>query len=390
MNFLKQCIANSILLILFISCDSIYENQNPEFPVLNTVKLKNTGSKIFTLDSVTAPSPKSLQLYTDKNGKRFFTFLNGFNNSIYLYDFDSLNLLNVIKYAVEGDNGVGRMMGYHIQSFDSIFTYCYETSTLSVTDSSAQLLDYVSSVRRMGNAIQKYTPTPKLANGMPFIKEGDSVFLVGNTGGEYFDENNLNRPIQCSINLVTGEVKFNGKYPDIYRKANWAGQLYRYVYQTYNSEKKIIIRSFPADHNIYVQDLRNNTDTSFYASFNKIGSIKSYPKAKYQLHDKDDYFMHYSTNPAYHSIFYDKYRDVYLRVFNLPIKDYDRHVREKTFKVWGVIILNNRFEVIGQHEFPKFSHEPMEMFFTKEGIYIRHYTENENELVFNEFEIVDL
>jgi len=382
----KNTLISCLLTCTLFSCDEIYVNKNTHLSTTNKVGLERVGSITFDLDSLSIPNTNCLQLYTDKRRKRFFTFLNSFSNTIYIYDFEDKSLVSTVTYHIEGDNGVGKIMGYYIDSFDSIFVYCYEASTLSITNSYSQILSKISIGRKVNNQ-PKYAPTPKLINGMPLIKTRNLVVLVGNLGGEYQDEDELNRPVQCFINIETGRFHFEGPYPEIYRQGNWGGQLYRYAYQAYNPGNNKIVLSFPADHNIQVLNLADKTRTPHYASIKQIGDIYSYSSRKYFLHDKIDLHRHYSTNPAYQTIYFDEYRNIYLRFFNLPVHDYDIAVKEKRTKTFGVVILDEHFKVIGYHIFPKFSHSSTEVFFAREGIFIRNYHEDENKMVFSQYNL---
>src|SRR5262245_58318345 len=71
-----------------------------------SMKLVNIGEKKFMLDSITAPKPRYIQLYTDSSGKTDLTFVNTYDNSIYFYEYATTNFIKKITYGKKGSKTV--------------------------------------------------------------------------------------------------------------------------------------------------------------------------------------------------------------------------------------------------------------------------------------------
>ena len=101
----------------------------------------------------------------------------------------------------------------------------------------------------------------------------------------------------------------------------------------------------------------------------------------------------------YGNLMYDKYRNVYYRFAEMPCelaKDethYDTHAPKA--REFSVIILNDKFDIIGETKFPGNKYFYRMSFVGKDGLYI---SENnlanpefdENKLVFSCFKLVDV
>ena len=106
----------------------------------------------------------------------------------------------------------------------------------------------------------------------------------------------------------------------------------------------------------------------------------------------------YSEEPKYSHIMYDKYRNIYYRFVEMPceLADNETPYDESAPKAreFSVIILNDKFEIIGETKFPGNKYFYKMSFVGKDGLYI---SENnlanpefdENKLVFACFKIVD-
>lgn len=100
---------------------------------------------------------------------------------------------------------------------------------------------------------------------------------------------------------------------------------------------------------------------------------------------------------TYWHFVYDKYRDVYYRFAFLPceLEPNDNPMDVKLHRQqFSVIILNNKFEVIGETLFPKDKYSPKMFFVGKKGLYIsesnpKNSAFDENKLVFSCFTLAE-
>jgi hypothetical protein len=75
----------------------------------------------FPLDKDMKSSLYAYSLYTDGEGKEYLTIRNPETNDIHFYDMATRRPDFRVSFAREGNHGVGRISGYHIHNFDSIF-----------------------------------------------------------------------------------------------------------------------------------------------------------------------------------------------------------------------------------------------------------------------------
>ena len=107
----------------------------------------------------------------------------------------------------------------------------------------------------------------------------------------------------------------------------------------------------------------------------------------------------YMEKPKYFHMMYDRYRNVYYRFAEMPCKlakdetPYDNFAPKA--REFSVIILNDKFDIIGETKFPGNKYFYRMSFVGKDGLYI---SENnfanpefdENKLVFSCFKLVDV
>lgn len=103
--------ANLLLLFLVLLCLSCESNK------VKSYQLVLSGQSLsFPLDANTKNQILYLMPYTDKEGKEYLTFQNQVENEILFYDMNTCRLEFKITPKKEGNNGVGRFLGYHIQN----------------------------------------------------------------------------------------------------------------------------------------------------------------------------------------------------------------------------------------------------------------------------------
>ena len=113
--------------------------------------------------------------------------------------------------------------------------------------------------------------------------------------------------------------------------------------------------------------------------------------------DSFDWLREATENPSYHNIMYDKYRDVYYRIVELPyeLKPNESPFDEPRGREFSIIIFNKDFNIIGETKFPGNKYFYKMSFVGRDGLYI---SENnlanpefdENKLVFACFKLEDI
>jgi hypothetical protein len=226
----------------------------------------------------------------------------------------------------------------------------------------------------------KYFPSP-ITGISPLIVDGDKVVISGNISGEYIDENEDNRPISYIFDTKTKQTEYIVSYPKLYYDYNWGGGLFRWIYSTYNSSKKMIVYSFPADHFIYTINLFNKKINSYYAGSKYINHISSLPQRKLRVIDSDDKIKHFVENHSYSNVIYDMYNDVFYRI--AEFKTIYNEVPGWKKKL-SIIILNNDFNIVGETQIVE-NHAltyRYTLFVTSKGLHIQQESD-EDQMLFN-------
>lgn len=376
-------------LILFfttlLSCGERVSSVN-EFGESGTVRytIEKVGEISFPLDSVTAPQSSMYQLVLDSAGNELLTFLNQYNNSIYFYDLSSGKMRKRLMFEREGPDGVGDMTGYHIHSMDTIFVYNYQRGAIFATNAAAEVWGKYD----VSWGKEPYLPSPKVSTVSPIIYQAGNFYLCGNIAGEYQDENEKNRPVQIVHNPKENTNSYGIPYPEIYHKGNWGGAQYRWVYQGLNHREKVILYSFPADHYVHAFDIHSGTVTRHYAGSKYVKEIPAVQRTKLTNHfNKEEVRDHFARHASYHGIFHDPYQNMYLRIVWLPNPGFDPSVEKLRARETGVIILNDKLEVVGEEKFSKRTYDLDDFFVSEEGIFFRNYTDSEDSISFSGFKI---
>ncbi len=204
-------------------------------------------------------------------------------------------------------------------------------------------------------------------------------------GAETTAQTITNSPVTTVYDFQEDTVFFANNYPEQYIKYNWGGGFFKMPYFDVNKDKKNVIVSFPQDHNVYVYSLNSREQREFYAGSSMIPEIKAFDQKKElrtQLDDNRTKRWFFST-PSYRNIIYDKYRDLYYRLFCLPLKE-----GNDKWQPVGLIVLDGNFNYVGEGLFPddvnlRYSNS----FVSKEGLNIQVMTDNDDLMTFYQFKV---
>ena len=204
-------------------------------------------------------------------------------------------------------------------------------------------------------------------------------------------------PLFASMDLKTGEIG----WPSLYFPATFDGD-YTDIHDgdvdfahDYNEKDNRLVCSFMKYDSIMVTD-----DLQHVKWYNAKSKYLKSMKPNVNNHTNDvNALIRYKESSKYGHIMYDKYRDVYYRFAEMPCelaKDetpYDNQAPKA--REFSVIILNDKFEIIGETKFPGSKYFYKMSFVGKDGLYI---SENnlanpefdEDKLVFSCFKLVDI
>ena len=335
-KFITSCL---LTIVLLGSCDKKRESVNLNDCISEDEKftlIKDEANKVsFSLDSVTTPNISYLK-YTTLGDSLYFSFLNPFNNSIYLYDYSSRNLAKTISLTSDK-----KISAYEIISKNLIAAYQKKTYDLTLQDDKGSIKKTINIPPQKGSNGYYSYPTTHAS----LIHRQGKLYLVGGHLSNVKVQENSH--CVAEINIDSEEFKYLYQYPEIYQKYFFGGSHYRMdISYDYNSNEDVFVVSFPASHKLY-KTADFITDTEFCASSSLTDMIDQYP---YDNQDKT--FDYVSENLYYHSIKYDPYNNVYYRLCLLPLADKESEVYSRDL---SVVILDQNLNKIGEKVLKNFS-----------------------------------
>ena len=376
MNCKIVYIVSFLFVILFNSC---IEKRKLSY------SLKSTNEELsFILDNNTKSSIMTMFVYND-NEFEYLTFQNPSKNEILFYDLETCNLKFKICPEIEGPNGVAFILGYYIHNLDSIFLTTRSFEEISLIDCNAKVIDKYeykytldsTELKRFYSTTSIYTPIAILNN---------KAYIV--PGCNRWQEVN---PVSAYIDLSTKHVislPFNyPSFPNTENKNKRAG-IEEHMSRCFDGEN--FIYSFYFDENIYVASIDHK-------NLKKIKVKSKYIKEVEYIDDFGKTTIERSCELSnYGNMIYDKYRKLYYRIaypkttIEKNVKGYE--LREYGTKNFTIIILDDKFNIIGETKFPDYTYNPRLIFVRKDGIYIcnSHYLNpnySDDILGFTKFEL---
>jgi hypothetical protein len=341
----------------------------------------------FTLDANTKSFITTLFPYMDENEKEYLTFQNEIQNEILFYDMNSCELLFKVKPQYEGNNGVGEFNGYYIKNLDSIFLTSIYTEEIILIDRNAKVINkYPFNEATGGIPLQMFYSVSFTYH--PIVWLDNKIYIIP-ICNRWTEKNPVCAYIDTKDYSVHALLDFSyPTFPGANNKAKLSGienEVCRFW------DEKQFIYAFFFDEDIYV------------ASQNHESIRRVKVKSKYIDHVEllDDYgnltFEDGCKNPNYGNMFYDPYRDVYYRIA-YPKTEIEQNVRALELLQYGrknfsIIILDNKFNIIGETLFPDYTYNSTVMFIRKDGLYISssHYLNpdySDDVLSFQRFDLV--
>ena len=367
-----------ISLTMMTSCFHSGQVKNKEWDAHpNLFQLQFSGITKVEMDSETSGLFMNIQ-FVDVDDQSLLISLNPHDNSLRVYDMDSLKQIKKIVYEKQGGDGVGVIHSFFYYRPDSIFIYSYWDMILFRTNEQGKVLEKYPFKTSTG--FDEKMPIPFVQTSSPMQKINNEIVMNGFILSEVDSEETNNMPFTTCYNLKTRQLSYINRYPEQYSKYHWGGGLlYRLVHHTVNRNNEMIL-SFAADHRIFVYSFDDRAIRHYYGGSSSIKNIKSTTFRKGYKLSREMQTEHYLHTPSYEGIFHDPYRNVYYRIARLPIDD-SIDLDEMTLpKPVIVIVLNGKFEYIGETNMPKnIDFTTNNCFVTKEGLHIQVFLDDDDE-----------
>ena len=380
--------------ICLVSCICLFACQDSpkESIAIYDIGLAESKKIVLPVDENTYYLSKSIfQFEEDDKEYLLFGNLEKRQHELLIYDIEKQNLHKRIPLEKEGPNGVPGIWGC-IPFFDSktFLVSQHNSGRMSIIDGEGivvqkySMRQFSDKTKRRGLWVDSrfgvsffYTPS--------FIKDS-IVYFSNGIFIQYKINQRLDRevwktiPMFNSLNLKNGHIHtLPIKYPDIFEDDVKvpAGGGYEFTYD-YNYKQERLVCSLTGYDSIMVTD-----DLKQVRWYNgKSRYLKSMRPKVYEA-DGFDWLREATENPAYHNIMYDKYRDVYYRIVELP---YELKQNESPFdtpkgREFSIIIFDKDLNIIGETKFPGNKYLYKMSFVGRDGLYI-----SENNLANPEFD----
>jgi hypothetical protein len=306
--------------------------------------------------------------YLFENNNELLYHQNEFKKSIQVYNLDSETLEKEIKYPSTPPLGIKTAQGILVINSDSVFIF----PTLTVRGS---LL-----INNRGDVLNRYMPPREksieesLVNhisfgSMPTILSKGKLRFIQLPMFELSNPANINDEFkfEVSYDIEANTLEFvkESGFPDFYQDKIWAGG----DLQVSRIEDDIdrVVYSWK-----YLDSLSYFLDGQEFKIFggSKFKNAEIKPFSMIPEQEKEGKAL--IENPKYYGIYYDPYRKLYYRTFQIPgIYDQDAIPNEMDAKKqFSVIVLDKDFKIIKEVVFPGGIYNVYRAFIGKKGFYL--------------------
>lgn len=328
----------------------------------NTHQLIKDSNTEFYVGPTLYPSCKSVHHF-HHNGQELLAYVNR-GIDILFFSITEQKLIHEINYDQNGPNKVSSIRGLYVHNMDSILLLTSDPNILILSDSTGNILKRIKvPLIKNKDCISMYVSNVQRVNN-PVVEIDFKLYFSTFTNNSPVLNESLNTSMGISYSFVKDTVDIiDIFYPnsiDFSHDGSW-------VYSREYANKKWIY-SFIYSNKI--MEINENGNIRFYPSKSKFaGRKQSFKGVKTNNHFKE------ILKPRYSSIIYDKWRDVFYRIFLTEI-DFKRNFSDEDYfdlienpPAFSVLILSKNLDVIGETLMPERYYNPEMCFIDKSGIH---------------------
>lgn len=319
-----------LFLLCLYSCDT-FQNQNHK---IRQEKEQNmqfvlSGEKIFSPNNVTPSDWLNTFVYTQKDST-YFVLYNTYSGTLNYFNLDNCQQTKTRQLSIEDKDGIA-----FAHNSDVCYVQDYKYAQFfKITED-----DKVDTIAPWKSKKMRIPPSrTNIFNG---VYECDSLFyFITYTMGEYDDKD---RFTCMEFDKEHNKIAYYVNYPEVYSKANWGETSYRRISTCFEPMSGSIIFSFPASHYLTVFNCRTKKTEEFYAGSSYISAIKAYSNKKESVEDAER-VKYFSENNSYGAVLYDKYRNLFYRIAEVP----DKESEETYLRKVSIIVFDAHFNILGE------------------------------------------
>lgn len=388
----NRCYVSAFLSIGFLgicflflsSCSERIEDKETPTKVLQNAENKlriplddQTGNFSYGLGYLDGETPYLFNIQTPRN-------------EIQVYDMDRKELVKILKFDVEGNEGVGTVFGFHVQSADSIFLFTTHPGSIYLTDIDQSYLSKITFTSPEGYTDPQISSSP--FNSYPIIRGNKMLAKVLVPGNPMdMEEKSLSTQfLSVDLDMNSGDMEFTShKYPEDYLSNGL-----RVPYYSMAASPNKVVYSFFADHNLYAAS--SATEKPVIVPAKSRFLPETFPTLPRDA-ERNEIRSYLFTTPRYEGLHYDSYREVFYR-FCFPaieIQSEEELEQLRGFpKDFSIMILDRDLQILGETRFKGYNYVPNNVFVAKEGLYISvnhpdNYDNEEDYLSFVLYELAD-
>ncbi|MEA3504978.1 MAG: DUF4221 family protein [Bacteroidota bacterium] len=385
-----QKLVSFIVIVFLFGC----ANENQPNRVNNNV-LSQTLIAADTL-VIPAPFPSIPHTYCLQvlkiNNVKYLARKSDNTNSIELINLKTKKIEEKWVYKLEGPDGIGDMNGFYILNRDTIFVGGLYRTWIKRSNSKGKIFKTISLDKNsVGKRSSIYRVESRISTRKPILKCGRDLFIP-------VDEWNSNK-----YEVTDEPVIFYAKYhiganycslvklpfPKVYQGKIW-GNFLMINSSVYNERTEQIVFSFSLCNDLCTYDIEADSMTEHPNGY--LNETFVTKKAS------DNYIRYVLKNPYFSQVLYDKYRNVYYRLYLEAIPE--ERMKQVDLRIMHyapatVYIYDSTFKVIGEKRLPVNKHFLFDYFVDEKGLYINNYhpaKENikEDEISYTLYKLTDM
>lgn len=374
-----------ILSTLFTTCkEQVQSNPNFKKQISGSTLIADTLI-YFDLDSLT-PYYSSCIQFTNSESVSQIVIFNSVISNIDFYSLGSPDRKKRIELSKLGLNNFKYYDGIHYLNKDSIMLVSSSAGIVTLIDNSGRP---IKTYDIHPSDTNNHFSSPTVGSISPLAKNGNKIFING-LFGEAIDPFGVIHPgqvknLNLKLDLVTGVNTSGVGYPKSYEGNFWGPHMMSY-FTAYNPNTKQIVFSFPASHNIVAMTLDGGSN-EYLAGSTQFDRIEPMEKDQIPNELRNRYYL---SNPSYGAIYYDQFRRLYYRIANQAISEDELESGDikSTIKPTSILILDEKFNLLGETVLPRFSYTETMAFVTEKGLYLANWEKSqfdESKIYFSRF-----
>ena len=359
---MKKFLICALAVALFCSCGNKGKNYSYTLQTVDTFLNYHLSSDVKV--------PLMIRSCMDDAGKEYVYFQNGILPDLLIYDIHNETLVKRVKFEIEGPDAIegGFSDGFMMTDCNHIYISSKVEPELYVTDTTACIKRKLS----YAETADGYKPVCCFQDNGVFQFIDGKLYLPQGINFRYGKEVMEKSVLLCRLDTLSGEVEsLPFKFPKIGSSIHRGspGNVNTYYQFCFNGQEFVYSFEY-MDDLMVVNPLTHQVDYKVVRS-RYIGEMKPF-----STQSTNDAVLQreYCEHPSYGKIIYDSYNKVYYRVAYVP-QEIDKDVDALSLfrtgrKQFSIMILDEDFNVIGEHLFPPYTYNPRLSFVSKGKLYI--------------------